>query len=297
MSRPRVDVIVPFRGGLQQLEALLAVLGQLALRPGDTLVVVDNTPGAGRTAQPGHDRVGAAVVVQDATRATPGFARNRGAILGTAEWLVFLDADVEPYSDLIDRYFDEPVADSVGLLAGAVLDETVQPGGPAAARYAYLGEKMSQSQTFRLGRWGFAQTANVAVRREAFDAVGGFRDDIRAGEDADFCYRLREAGWEIERREAAQVTHRARRTVREFAVQQAVHGAAAAWLEREYPGSFPARRRPGLVWWGTRRLLGGVLRGVRRRDRDELVSAVLDPLEQLSYEFGRSLSNDRRRRG
>jgi hypothetical protein len=38
--------------------------------------------------------------------------------------------------------------------------------------------------------------------------AGGFREDIRAAEDADLSYRLRAAGWTIEGREPATVTHR-----------------------------------------------------------------------------------------
>jgi hypothetical protein len=103
---------------------------------------------------------------------------------------VFLDSDTEPVDDLVDRYFDPHPAERTGLMAGGVIDEPVPRGGPAAARYAYLQEAMSQRQTFRLGEWAFAQMANAACRRKAFEAVGGFREDIRAGEDADLCYRL-----------------------------------------------------------------------------------------------------------
>lgn len=106
---------------------------------------------------------------------------------------------------------------------------------------------MSQDNTLQRGRWGFAQTANAACRRLAFEAVQGFREDIRSAEDADLTYRLRAAGWELERREGAAVVHRSRQSVSGFVVQKAGHGAGAAWLNRTYPGSFPARRRPGLA--------------------------------------------------
>jgi GT2 family glycosyltransferase len=153
---------------------------------------------------------------------------------------------------------------------------------------------MSQDNTLEYGpEWGFAKTANCAFRREAFEAVGGFRDSIRAGEDADLTYRLRAAGWGLERREAASVVHASRRTARDLAVQWLGFGSAGAWLEKTYPGSFPARRRPGLVWWGLRFVASGLLRAGRRRDRDIALRAVFEPLEQLSYEFGRSLPNER----
>jgi hypothetical protein len=90
--------------------------------------------------------------------------------------------------------------------------------------------------------------------------------------------------------------HLSRQSVLAMARQKAIHGSAAAWLDREYEGSFPARRRPGLVWWGIRTAVKGLTRALRSRDRDRALWAVLEPLEQISYEFGRSLTNERRRR-
>jgi GT2 family glycosyltransferase len=206
---------------------------------------------------------------------------------------VFIDADTDPPTDLLDRYFDPPPATGTVILAGGVIDEPVPVDGPAPARYAYLRGTLNQARTVDLGRWAFAQTANIACRRAAFEEVGGFREDIWPAEDADLSYRLRAAGGEMERREAAAVVHNSRRTLRAFIGQAARHGAGCAWLDRTYPGSFPARRRPGLVWWGVRTSTKGLLRGARRRDRDELVKAAFEPLWELSFEFGRSLSNER----
>ncbi len=287
MTRPSVDVVVPFHGNERSLETVRARLAALELRAGDTVVVVDNTPGRA----PGADR--SVPVIGAPDRQTPGFARNRGAAAGGAEWILFLDADVVPPPDLIDRFFDRRPDDRTGVLGGGVSDEEVPPGAPAAARYAYLRALMSQDDTFRLGERGFPKTANAAFRREAFEAVGGFREEIRSAEDADITYRLREAGWEVERREEARVIHVSRQAARALVAQKLRHGAGAAWLDRRYPGVYPARRRPGLVWWAVRHMTKGLLAAARSRDRDKAVWAVFEPVEQLAVEFGRSLPNER----
>ena len=95
-----MDVVVPFRGNAASLEALRGQLKALRLQPGDSLLVVDNTPG--------HTAIeeGEVPVLHAAEIPTPAFARNRGVAHGSAEWLVFLDADVVPAPDLLDRYFD-----------------------------------------------------------------------------------------------------------------------------------------------------------------------------------------------
>jgi len=293
MQRPAVDVVVPFKGEPGLLEDLRSRLSRLELREGDSITVVDNGARAhGGQAPPA---TGPVRTVHAPELQTPGFARNRGAERGHAGWIVFLDADVVAPPDLLERYFASPPGARTGILAGGIRDEAPDDSGStgAVARYSHLRGSMSQEMTLRHGEWGFVQTANCALRRAAFEAVGGFREEIRAGEDADLCYRLRAAGWAMERREDAEGVHRSRSTVRALLAQKACHGAAGAWLDRSYPGSFPARRRPGLTWWGVRHAASGLWEAARRRDRDEALLAVLDPITTLSYELGRSLPNER----
>jgi hypothetical protein len=280
-------VVVPFVGQLESLEQLSSSLNRIRLEAGDSVLIVDNTPG-----REGAPR-GQIPVLHAAQRSTPGYARNRGAARGSAEWLVFLDADTEPSEDLLEHYFEPAPDERTAVLGGGIRDERVAGDGPAAARYAYIRGAMSQEDTFRFGTWGFPKTANAAFRRTAFEAMGGFREDIRTAEDADLSYRLRAAGWGIERREGATVIHRSRQTLHSFVIQRTLYGAGGAWLERQYPGSFPARRRPGLVWWAIRTAGRGLAAAARARDRDRALWAVFEPLEALAWELGRSLPNER----
>jgi len=280
VERPAVDVVVPFAGSLPALRAVVARLASVAVRPGDSVTVAVNRRGlAGSVAGDGPVRVVEAAAVRSSYH-----ARNAGARLGRADWLLFLDADVEPPAGLLDALFAPPPGERTGVLAGGVHD---LPGPGAAARYAVLTGAMSQDVTLGHGAWAFAQTACCAVRRRAFEEAGGFRD-VRSGGDADLCFRLRDAGWALERREHAAVGHRGRGSVPALLAQRARHGAGVAWLAREHPGSFPARSLPGVARFAGRRARTA-LRAQRAGDGDAALRAALDGATLLAFELGRRL--------
>jgi hypothetical protein len=287
-QRPAVDVVLPFAGSADALTDVVARLAGLRLADGDTLTIVDNRP-------PGAPEVQG--VLRAPELQSSYFARNRGASAGRNPWLLFLDADVDPPPDLLDSYFRELPAERTGVLAGGVRDEPLDPAEPQppAARYTMLRESMSQANTLLDGPWAYAQTANCAVRREAFVEVGGFRDHVRSGGDADLCFRLRTAGWEIEAREGAEAVHRSRRTMRKLLRQRARHGSGAAWLAREYPGAFPRARWLGLSKWTLGSFARAAAATARGRRDDALVMAV-EPLWVWAFEVGRLFPNDVRER-
>jgi len=261
-------------------------LSALVRRPGDSVTIVDNRPGAA-----GSQTVSGVLVLGAGGLQTSYFARNRGVAHGSADWLVFLDADVLPPPDLLDRYFARPPGDQIGVLAGAVADEEPAPHeATPAARYAWLKSSMSQEITLAHDGWAFAQTANAAVRRTAFDQVGGFEERVRSGGDADLCFRVRAAGWGLERREEAAVVHRNRQTVPRMLAQRARHGAGAAWLSSRWPGALPRGRWPGLAWWSTKRAAQG-LRAAVRDNRDEALLGLLDGPAVWAFELGRLIPN------
>jgi hypothetical protein len=234
--RPPVDVVVPYAGPARGLDAVRGRLAGLALREGDSLVVADNRVGVPAPALvPG-------IVVIDA-RDAPGsyHARNRGAAGGGNPWIVFLDGDVEFPTNLLDQLFAPPPAPGCAVLAGGIVDQPPADGDAGlAVRWAARRGLMDQDRTFARPGFAYAQTANCAVRRTAFEAVGGFTAEVRSGGDADLCFRLVDAGWTLERREAAAVVHVSRATVRSLLRQRLRVGAGAGWLERRRPGRRPA---------------------------------------------------------
>jgi hypothetical protein len=153
---------------------------------------------------------------------------------------------------------------------------------------------MSQDNTLDAGPWGYAQTANCAVRRSAFKEVDGFTEDIRSGGDADLCFRLREAGWKLRRRDRAIVMHRSRSTLRAMLRQRARHGSGARWLNGVYPGAFPRDLSAGTVVWSVRQG-GTAAAAVLRGDADRAILLGVEVLSHWAFELGRLAPNHVRR--
>lgn len=288
-KRPTVDVVMPFAGSSDALERAVSVLRGLEVRPGDTVVLADNRP----TPAPAALTHGVALVPAAGTRSSY-FARNRGVEHGRGDWILFLDADVEPLAaDLIDRYFSTPPADETAVLVGRVRDEAPVDGQtqPATVRYAYLAAFFDHEGNVKdERRWAYGVTANCAVRRKAFESIGGFREDIRSGGDADLSFRLRDRGWRLEWRRDAAVSHRSRPTLRTFIQQNAKHGAGVEWVERHHPGFSPRNRWSGLMYWTTRRVIEGTV-AAARGNRDDMLLGYLDAVRAWAFQLGRLLPN------
>lgn len=287
--RPSLSVVIPFAGSADDLARLARDLEGLLRAPADELIVADNRR-PGSAPLPEDSLPAGARIVRAERRPGPAAARNAGAAVATGAWLLFVDADTRPEPDLLRTYFDPPPGPRTAILAGTIVD--VATRSTLVSRHDVARRRMSQEMTLRR-RQPYAQTANCAVLRTAFDSVGGFDEQAR-GEDADLCFRLFAAGWEMEVRVEARVVHRAREGFRDWLSQQVRHGRGAAWLERRYPGEFPSRGWRFLI----NRLvhLGAqAARALARGDREQAGFALLDLVRIWAFELGRLHPNAPRR--
>ncbi len=235
MPRPPVSVIVPFLGDAGEARRLMTELRRVALAPGDEILIADNTDEGVVHAEGQSVRV----VRADAER-SPFHARNEGADAARNPWLLFLDADCRPCPDILARYFHEPVGERCGIMAGAVRPRPDQPGVIPA--YARSRRQLSEEYHVEARQgWPYPAgiTGNLLVKRDAFEAVGGFQEGLRAGADIELCWRVQDAGWTFRHVPAAWAEHAHVASLGLLARQARTHGAGMQWLNRRYPGSFP----------------------------------------------------------
>ena len=94
----------------------------------------------------------------------------------------------------------------------------------------------------------------VMFRANALDSVGGFRDDLIAGEEPELCIRLRAAGWRIWRLEAEMALHDAAITRFSQWWRRALRGGYA-YAQGAYLHGAPPERH--WVWESRRAWLWG----------------------------------------
>ena len=232
-----ISIVIPCRDGAATLPALLASVAHQEVPAGWSVetVVADNasTDASADVAA----RLGATVVVE--RRPGASAARNAGVRAARGATLVFLDADVRiagrDFLHHVVRAFAR--APEVGIVGAAIeCDEPTGAWGHADHMASFFNWQATQLAEKR----HFHPSAALAVRREAWDATGGFAVDVLRFHDFDFCRRARDLGFAVWFEPAARVAHRPRERAA-AALQHAFHWG---WNVRRVYAPYDRRR-----WW------------------------------------------------
>jgi GT2 family glycosyltransferase len=283
-----IAVVTTVRDGERALPALADALDAQTRRDFEW-VVIDNAS-RDRTTEVARAR-GATVVAEP--RPGRARARNRGVAATPAELLAFTDADCRPRPDWLQR-LAEPLERGEPLVAGRVV-VTTSAAPNAIERFEALWRFRDDPQR------GWAPTANLGMRREAFDAIGGFDPGFRhIGEDVDLCLRAGTAGFALTRCPAAIVEHAAE-TERRPVLRRSFEQAYALHALHRRHGLAPGRywRNPGPLLrgdWALRRfgidpteLPAGERRAVLRVARGEYAARIAGSLWAPLRQMGQTL--------
>jgi GT2 family glycosyltransferase len=214
VPRARISVVIVTYHSEAPLATTLPAL-TAELQPGDELIVVDNASRDGTLERVRALAPGARVLAGDANRGFP-WACNEGAALAGGDILVFLNPDAAPrpgWGAAIRR----PAEDGRGWAAWQALvmaddGRIVNTAGNVVhfTGVAWAGQAGRPLEQADLSprEVGYLSGACMAVRREAFAAVGGFAPEFFLyHEDLDLSLRLRLAGGRLGLEPGARVEH------------------------------------------------------------------------------------------
>lgn len=232
--RPGFSLVVPLQDEEATIGSLLSSIVSQTLLP-EELILVD-AGSRDRTAEMIREFRGPVTPkLVSAARIHPGVARNQGVLQASREWIAFTDGGIRLEPDWLAE---------LGRAASSGVDAVFGNCEPVCdtffgecAAIAYVSERNQH------GTRGFS-IASCAVRRAAFEAVGGF-PPYRSAEDLIFMERITSrfrftwapaatAHWDI----AGTVTGTYRR-FSEYAYSNIVAGRARQWqvgLGRLYGG-------------------------------------------------------------
>lgn len=238
---PFVSVVVPARDAAAYLPRCLDAL-TTSHHPHFEIIVVDDAS----TDATRHIALSRGCkVVRLGAQAGPAAARNRGAREARGDVLLFIDADVEVRRDTVSRAAAHFTTTNVTTTNAGSVENVVgrcesvaavfgsYDDAPAETNFASQFKNLFHHYTHqRSARRASTFWAGCgAVRREAFDAVGGF--DARryarpSVEDIELGYRLRRAGFPVALDPELQSKHLKRWTLRSL-VRADVRDRALPW--------------------------------------------------------------------
>ncbi len=187
----KVSVIIPVRDEEKSIRELLdSLLAQT--RPPDEIVITD---GGSVDATPQiieeYIRKGAPVRLIRAGAALPGRGRNLGAAQASYEWLGFTDAGIRLAKDWLETLVAKAETDdSIDVVYGSWQPVTNTFFKECAA-IAYVPPPAPRDGMLMRPRF----IASTLLRREAWQAVNGFPEDLRSAEDLVFMDRVENAGY------------------------------------------------------------------------------------------------------
>jgi cellulose synthase/poly-beta-1,6-N-acetylglucosamine synthase-like glycosyltransferase len=168
---------------------------------------------------------------------------NLGLSLAHGEVIVKVDGHTRVAPDFLSanvRALRESGADAVG---GPI--ETRGHGAIGRAIAIAMSSRFGVGDTaFRDEQAAEQWTDSVpfgAYRREVFERIGGFAEDVDRGEDDEFNYRLRQAGGRILLSPSIRSTYYCRSDLESLARQYWRYGLAKAKVLERHPGRFRAR--------------------------------------------------------
>jgi glycosyltransferase involved in cell wall biosynthesis len=231
-GRPKtVSVVIPILNSVKFLPACLgSVVSAMGHYVWTELILMDNgsSDGSYEMILSSYAHIAKIEQMKGVTIST---LRNRGAQLGSGEYLCFIDSDCvvpEDYFTRVVETFEAVDADA----SGCMYDLPPLP---------HWIEKTWQDlhESPEDGYVHFLNSGNFVVKKSVFQKSGGFEETLVTGEDAEYCQRLIAAGFRIYQARAIRAMHLGNpKSLRAFFSKHTWHGLGMfgtfrhSWLDK-----------------------------------------------------------------
>ena len=247
-SRPRFSIIMPtFQRRETVVSSVQALAHQSFEGEFEVIVVVDGSSDGSAETLRSVSRPFACKVIEQPNQGAAS-ARNRGAANATGEVLLFLDDDMEADPTLLQQH-DRSHKEGAEVVLGHVPLHPKSPqnflsdgvGAWADDRARQLSQAGNKLRAFDV------LTGQLSIRREIFEALGGFDTNFTRGgafgnEDLDFGVRLMNGGYRLVFNPAAISYQRYVVSFRQHLDQWRDVGRADVSLARRHPEQVAAIR-------------------------------------------------------
>lgn len=196
-----ISVIIPAYGHCPHLPGLLTALLDGTHQPGEIIV---SHSGPDDPTQEIAAISSSITVLHHSHRLLGGAARNRGAAAAKGEWLAFIDADVRPCKDWLEKLSAHTDRTPRRFIVGSVGYATT---GGYWGMCNWLSEFSEQAPWHPARKQAGGASCNMVVSAGDFSQAGGFPEEYQPGEDTALYRQLMGMGLEQWFEPAARVDH------------------------------------------------------------------------------------------
>ncbi len=238
---PKFSVIICTRNGEKRLPACLESCRQIQYPNFEIIVINDGSNDNTESFLDSQSNIQAHHLPPSGLSA----ARNFGASKASGEILAYTDDDCQPdplWLSWLAITYDQTNHSAIGgpniPPAPDSLSLALTTAAPGAPTHVMLDDTTAEH----------LPGCNLSVKKSAFDHINGFDPIFQtAGDDVDFCWRLRDAGHTLGFSGPAFVWHHRRATPAKYLKQQRGYGYAEALLFKKHPQRFD---QSGIRWEG-----------------------------------------------
>lgn len=188
-----ISIVIPTLNEARRIGETLQRLRKTV--PGDFEIIVSDGGSADKTALIARSWADRVVVHKSAKKQTIAGGRNAGAKVAKGEYVVFLDADVtipnpqQLFSGVLTLFKQQPHL--LGVCVALYVDPAEEKFGDHFFSWLVNTTHRFLNNVIRLGS---AMGEFQMVRRQTFMEVGGYREDLVAGEDNELFWRFNTIG-------------------------------------------------------------------------------------------------------